>query len=115
MLMKPLTVQNCDVSATVADNSRLLQSAGSFGDALSANAEHAGNQFLCHDQVLGIQPVERQQKPAAQLLLDRMMAVAYRSLRYLRDQRLGITQQQPLYGTSAVKRLYQHARLHAVT
>ena len=39
------------------------------------------------------QTVERQQQPAAQLLVDRVMAVANRRLRHLGDQRLGVPQQ----------------------
>jgi hypothetical protein len=44
--------------------------------------------------VLGIQAVERQQRPAAQLLVHRMMPVADRGLGHLGNQGLRVTQQQ---------------------
>ena len=43
---------------------------------------------------LPLQAVQAQQQPAAQLLVERMVAVAHRRLRHLRDQRLGVAQQQ---------------------
>jgi hypothetical protein len=40
--------------------------------------------------------IERQQQPAAQLLVHRVMAIAHRGLRHLRDQGLRVAQQQKL-------------------
>ena len=76
----------------VFDHTELLQLAGGFGDTLTADAKHVGDQFLRHGQLVRGQAVERQQQPAAQLLVHRVMAIAYRSLRHLREQRLRVAQ-----------------------
>ena len=49
------------------------------------------------------QAVERQQEPAAELLVDRMMAIAHGRLCHLRDQGLRVAQQQPLQRAVPVK------------
>jgi hypothetical protein len=46
------------------------------------------------DELVGRQAVEAEQQPAAQLLVERVVAVAHRGLRHLRDQRLRVAQQQ---------------------
>ena len=46
------------------------------------------------DSSFDCQAIEAQQQPPAQLLVDRVMPIADRRLRHLRDQRLGIAQQQ---------------------
>src|SRR5689334_23591015 len=47
------------------------------------------------------------QEPATKLLLHRMVAIAYSSLRHLRDQRLGIAQQQLKHRSGAIEFLLQ--------
>jgi len=47
-----------DVATAVTDQPGALQIAGGFSDTFTANAEHAGNQFLRHDQFIGVQPVD---------------------------------------------------------
>jgi hypothetical protein len=43
---------------------------------------------LGHGQLVARQTVEGQQQPAAELLVDGVVAVAHRGLGHLRDQRL---------------------------
>ena len=81
-------------AAAVSDQSRRLQLSGGFGDAFAAHAEHVGDQFLRHRKLVRLQAIQTQQQPAAQLLVDRVMPVADRGLRHLRDQRLRVAQQQ---------------------
>ena len=61
------------------------------------------------------QAIEGQQQPAAQLLLHRMVPVAGRGLGHLRDQRLGVAQQQALHQAGAIEFLLQQARSQPVT
>lgn len=53
-------VKHGDVAAAVANEPRLLQMPGGFGDAFAAHAEHAGNQFLRHGQFIRGQAIEGQ-------------------------------------------------------
>ena len=89
--------------AAVANHAELLQLAGRFGHAFAAHAEHVGDQFLRHVQLVRRQTIQAQQQPAAQLLVERMMAVADRGLRHLRDQRLRVAQQQVQQRAGAVE------------
>ena len=86
-------IKHGNVTAAVADQACALQLAGDFSDAFAAHAERAGNQFLRHGQIIRGLSIERQQQAAAQLLLYRMMPVAYCGLGYLRNQCLSVTQQ----------------------
>src|SRR6185369_726942 len=83
-----------DVAAAIAYEAGLLQLPGGLGNALPPHPQHAGDQFLGHDEIAAGNPVEREQQPAAKLLLDRMVAVAGRGLDHLRDERLRVAQQQ---------------------
>jgi hypothetical protein len=56
------------------------------------------------------QPVQRQQQPAAQLLVHRVMPVADRGLSHLRDQRLRVAQQQMLQLAVAIELILQPRR-----
>jgi len=77
------SVNDPDVTTAVTDQTRALQISGGFCDAFAADAEDAGNHFLCHSQLTRGQSIKGQQQPATQLLFDGMMAVAGRSLGYL--------------------------------
>ena len=92
--LQPRAVEHRDAAARIADQAQLLQLQRAFGDALAAHAQHVGDQFLRHHQLVAVQPVQAQQQPAAQLLVQRVVAVAHRGLRHLRDQRLRVAQQQ---------------------
>ncbi len=65
-----------------------------LGDAFAAHPQHVGDQLLRHAQLAAAQTVQAEQQPAAQLLVQRMVTVAHGGLRHLRDQRLGVAQQQ---------------------
>jgi hypothetical protein len=49
------------------------------------------------------QAVQAQQQPAAQLLIDRVVPIAHRSLRHLRQQRLRVAQQHVLQRPGALE------------
>jgi hypothetical protein len=109
-----VAVEHRDVAAAVLDEACLLQPSRRFGDALAPHPEHARDEFLGHDQFARVDAIESQQEPAAQLLLDRMMAVAGRGLGHLRDQRLGVAQQQALHRAAAVEFLFEQLALQPV-
>src|SRR5882762_5177133 len=96
-LFQPWPVQHRDLPADIADNTELVQFAGGFGDPFTAHAEHVGDELLGHGQLVGWQAIEREQQPAAQLLVHRVMPIAHCGLRHLRDQGLGVAQQQKLH------------------
>jgi hypothetical protein len=54
-----------------------------------------------------MQAIEAHQQPAAQLLIDRMVPVAYGGLRHLCNKRLGVTQQQEHHRTAAIEFPFQ--------
>jgi len=91
-LLELRPVQDRDLSSRVADDPEFLQLARGFRDAFTADSEHVGNEFLGHDQAVGRQAVEGEQQPAAQLLVDRVMPIAYRGLGHLCDQGLRVAQ-----------------------
>src|ERR1700676_2047953 len=87
-------IEHRDLASPVTDQPGVLQLPGGFGDAFTTHAEHVGDQFLGHGEFVRLQTIETQQQPPAQLLVDRMMPIAYRRLRHLGDQRLGVAQQE---------------------
>ena len=52
------------------DDAEPLQLPGRFGHAFAAHTEHVRNQLLGHRQLVRSQPIERQQQPTAQLLVE---------------------------------------------
>lgn len=68
-LLEFWAIEHGDLAAGVADRAYLLQLAGRFRDPFTTHAEHVGYQFLRHCQLVGRQPVQRQQQPTAQLLV----------------------------------------------
>ena len=64
-------VQHRNLPTVVFDHAKPLQPAGGFPYPFTAYAEHVGDQFLRHGQLVGRQAIERQQQPAAQLLRRR--------------------------------------------
>ena len=107
-------VEHRNMPAPVADETLLLQSTGGFRDAFATHAEHVGHEFLRHDQFAGGNSVECHQQPAAQLLFNRVVPIAYRSLRHLSEQRLRIAQQEMKQRAGAVEFLFQHAAFQSV-
>src|SRR5438132_601055 len=96
-------VEYLDLTAIVLNQSRRLQLSGGLRDALAAHSQHVRDQLLGHGELVRGQPVQAQEQPAAQLLLHRVMPVAYGRLRHLRDQRLGVAQQQMLQRAVALE------------
>src|ERR1700676_4042779 len=92
-------IEHADPASLVTDQPGVLQLPGGFGDAFAAHAQHVGDQFLGHGEFVRLQAIETEQQPPAQLLVDRMMPIAYRRLRHLDDQRLGVAQQKMHRGT----------------
>ena len=71
-----LAIEDLDVTADVTDRPGILQSARSHGHAFAAHPQHAGNQFLSHDQFVSLHAVVAEQQPAAKLLLNCVKTVA---------------------------------------
>jgi len=111
-LLESGAINDRDVAALVADQSGLLQVAGGFSDALAAHAEHVGDQLLRHRQLIGIQPIQAQQQPPAELLIQRVMAVAYRCLGHLGDQGLK-AQESAADATEAHRQQLKHMAIVA--
>jgi hypothetical protein len=76
-------IEHADVSAFVFDNPESVQFSGGFGHALAAHPEHVGDEFLGHVHLVTGQTVQRHEQPAAQLLVNGVMAVAHGRLRHL--------------------------------
>jgi hypothetical protein len=93
-LFQYCTIRYGDFTAAVLYQSVRLQFAGGLGHALPAYAQHICDQPLRYQQFIAVQAVQAQQQPAAWLLVQRMVRVAHRGLRHLRNQRLGVTQRQ---------------------
>ena len=87
-------IEDRDMPPGILNETRFLQLESALGHAFSANAEHVGNEFLRHHQFGTLQSIEAQEKPAAQLLVKGMVPVTYRGLSHLRDERLGVSQEQ---------------------
>src|SRR5471032_1026303 len=113
MAFQPGPVLHGDMAAPVTDEAARLQAASRLRHAFAAHAQHIGDQFLRHGQFAVRQAVHGQQQPAAQLLLDRVMAVAHGRLRHLRNQGLRIAQQEAHHRAGTVELVHQHLRLQA--
>jgi hypothetical protein len=113
-LLERRTHEHRDRAPAVPDQPVGLQPADRRVDACCRHAEHVGDQLLGHLERTGRQPVHAEKQPAAQLLLQRMMPVAYRRLRHLRDQRLGVAQQEQLERAAAIELAPDHHGRNAV-
>ncbi|MNR17658.1 hypothetical protein D3C85_1343360 [compost metagenome] len=91
------------MAPTVFDDTQALELAGGVGHAFAAYTQHVGDQLLGHGQFIALQAIERQQQPAAQLLVDGVVAVAHCRLGHLRDQGLGVAQHQQQHFFMAVE------------
>jgi hypothetical protein len=80
------------VPARIANQSCLLQCQRALSDPLAPNAEHVTDQFLRHVELVTPQSIETQQQPATELLIQRVMPIANRGLRHLRNEGLGVAQ-----------------------
>ena len=102
------------MTAAIANETGVLQFSGGFRNAFPTHAQHAGDQFLCDDQFMRRDAIEGGQQPAAQLLLHRVVPIAGSGLCHLRDQRLGVAQQQALQQAGAIELLFQKAAFQTV-
>jgi hypothetical protein len=57
-LLEPRPVEHPDTSTAVFDYAQPMQLASRLGDSLAAHAQHIGDQFLGHDQIIGWQAIE---------------------------------------------------------
>ena len=109
-LLEPRAVEHRDRAAAVADQ----PASCSLPAASVTPSRRTPSMFAISSWVIASslrrQPVQAQQQPAAQLLLDRMMPVADRGLRHLRDQRLRVAQQQVLHRAAALELLLEQLR-----
>ncbi|MNL28984.1 hypothetical protein D3C87_1506540 [compost metagenome] len=102
------------MTASIPNEASLLQMAGGLRDAFAPHAQHVGDQLLRHDQFVGLQPVQAEQKPPAKLLVQRVMAVAHRRLGHLRQQCLRVSKQQMLHGPAPVEFVFQGLPLQLI-
>src|SRR5205085_7728472 len=58
--LETAAIEHADPSPAVADQPKLLQLPRSLGNAFAAHAEHVGDQFLGHGQLVGLQTIEAQ-------------------------------------------------------
>ena len=93
-------VQYRDSAADILDQSFFLQMVSGYRNAFASYAEHVGDQFMRHYQLIGLELIVIDKQPAAKLLFDAMEPVADGRLRYLRHEGLGIAEQDALKNTS---------------
>jgi hypothetical protein len=55
-------------------------------------AEHVSDQILRHHRYVALQAIHAQQQPGAKVLVQRVVPIADRGLRQLRDEGLHVTQ-----------------------
>jgi Predicted Zn-dependent protease (DUF2268) len=100
-LLQSRTIQHRDVPARVSNEPRLLQLERPFGHPFAAYSQHVGNEFLRHHQLIAPQPIQAQQQPTAELLIQRMMPITRGRLRHLRNQGLRVAQHQVQHRSAA--------------
>jgi len=94
VLFEARAVENFDVPAAVADDRGELQAVRGDGDALAPHAEQMREHLVRHFDLVGAQQDATEQEAAAQLLLDRVMAIADSRLRDLRLYRAHVPAEQ---------------------
>ena len=109
-MFQSAAIHDRNAAACITNQPSLLQLECGLRHPFATHAEHVGNQFLRHHQICARQAVQAQQQPAAQLLVERMMAVTHRCLRHLRDQRLGIAKQKARDRAESLKLIFHELR-----
>ena len=94
VLLESASVEHLDAPTTVADQAVTLQLDCGNRDALTAHAQHARNALLRDRKFAAGLAVQMLQQPAAQLRDQRVVPVACRGLRHVREQSLGVSQQR---------------------
>ena len=69
-------IEHPDVPVAVSDQTRLLQLACGRGHPGPAHRQHHREELLCQRQVVGADPMTRQQQPTRAALLQAVSAVA---------------------------------------
>jgi hypothetical protein len=100
------------VAARAVDQPEFLHLLRRCRHPFAPHAQHAGNQFLRHADIVALHAIEAQQQPPAQALLQRVVPVARCGLRNLRDQRLGVAQQEVHQRASLLKLFFQRVCAH---
>ena len=80
--------------------------------AFAPHAQHVGDQLLRHADIVALHAIQAQQQPAAQALVQRMVPVARCRLRDLRDQCLGVAQEQVHQRAGPLKLFFQRVCAH---
>lgn len=101
--LQPGAIDDRDVPAVIADQPRCLELSRRFGDAFAAHPQHSGNRLVGDIELLAGQQIQREQQPAAQLLVHRMVAGAHHALAHLRHLGLRIAQAEPLEDTMLIQ------------
>ena len=83
-----------------------------LSDPFAAHPQHISNQLLRHIEFIALQPIQTQEQPPAQLLIEAVVSVAHGGLGHLRYERLGISQQQVQDRTVARELLLQCLCFH---
>lgn len=76
-------IQNGDTRTPIIDEARTVQFAGRFRYSLPPDAEHICDERVRHAQFIALQPIHALQEPSTELLIHRVMSIAYRGLRHL--------------------------------
>jgi hypothetical protein len=86
------TIENLDAATAVMNQAGVMQLARGFRDTFATHTEHIGDQLLGDLKLVRRSTVDLDQQPAAQLLVERVMTIAGRRLRDLREQCLHVQQ-----------------------
>lgn len=89
-----LAVEDGHLAATVPNAPRLLERAGRFGDALPPRPQHVGEEFLREPEFIKVYMVLSRKQLAAESLPYGVKAVTDGGLGYLRDERIGVAEDQ---------------------
>ena len=78
------------------------------------HSQRVGEQLMRHSELLRGQPIEAQQNPSTQVLINRMALVAYGALRHESEQSACVAKQQRLQGAAASELLDEYLASHAM-
>lgn len=108
-------VEHRDMARLISDQADSLQFQRSFGHAPTSDAQHVGDELVRHDQIIALQPVHAMQQVAADLLFNRVMAVAHGSLGHLRHEGLRVPKHQIFHGRMPLELVLDPACLEPET
>jgi hypothetical protein len=82
-LLQPVGVENCDMSVSIPYQTSLLKRTGRHGHSRTAEGQHHRQKLLREWQIIGANPMARQQQPSRAALVHGMRAIAGGGLRDL--------------------------------